>query len=57
MNWNQQILNKMMPEWWYKPWDLVGVYYDAPRRLRSMVHKGKVEKKEVDNRVYYKKLI
>lgn len=54
---NQKILNAMLPGFEYKPWELITIYYDAPRRLRSMVHAGKVQKIERDNRVYYKKLI
>jgi hypothetical protein len=56
LNWNQKILAKMMPNWWYKPWDLVSVYYDAPRRLRAMAVRGIVERKKENNLTYFKKL-
>jgi hypothetical protein len=35
----------MLPGWGYTGWDLVQVYYDAPRRLRAMAAKGILEKR------------
>jgi len=56
MTFNQKILQAMSPYWWYKPWQLTQVYFDAPRRLRAMVQQGLVEKKKDGKFTLYKKI-
>jgi len=57
MTWNQKILNSMSPFYWYKPYSLTPVYFDAPRRLRSMWKQGLVAKKPDGKFMLYKKLV